>query len=207
MIRTFLFDLGNVLVNFCHERMCAQIGALCQREAAEVQALLIDSGLQLKFERGTVTEEEFQAELEQLVDCRLAKDELYRAGSDIFQLNESILPVLDSLKSSGHRLVLLSNTSAPHIRFVRENFDVLERFDDFVLSFEVGAVKPDARIFAAALAKIDCPPSECFYTDDIEEYVQAGRKHGLQAEQFVGTDSFIKQVSGRGIDFSTFANG
>ena len=42
MIRTCLFDMGNVLLHFCHERMCAQIGGLCGRTAAEVRALLID---------------------------------------------------------------------------------------------------------------------------------------------------------------------
>ncbi len=31
-IKTFLFDMGNVLVKFCHERMCRQIGELCGHE-------------------------------------------------------------------------------------------------------------------------------------------------------------------------------
>jgi HAD superfamily hydrolase (TIGR01549 family) len=199
MIRTFLFDMGNVLVHFCHDRMCSQIGELCGKSGPEIRAALIESELQFKFERGWLSEDEFQAVLQRLLDASFERDELFRAGSDIFQANSSIVPVLKALKTAGHRLVLLSNTSAPHLRFVRENYEVLEYFDDFVLSYEVGAVKPDAAIFEAALRKIDCPPEECFYTDDIEEYVITARKFGLRAEVFTDTENLLIHLVGHGV--------
>ncbi len=205
MIRTFLFDMGNVLVHFCHDRMCAQIGELCNMTGREIRQLLIESDLQFQFERGQLSEERFHKELESRVGLTLNREELYRAGSDIFQLNTSIVPVLAALKQAGHRLVLLSNTSEPHVRFVRENYGVLDHFDDFVLSYEVGATKPDPAIYEAALQKIDCAPDECFYTDDIEEYIHAARSHGLQAEQFTDTSALIAQLGKIGIDLRDVA--
>ncbi len=205
MIRTLLFDMGNVLVHFCHDRMCAQIGELCAKSGPEIRRLLIDSDLQFQFERGQITEEQFQSELQRQVGQTLDRDELYRAGSDIFALNTSIVPVLSSLKTAGFRLVLLSNTSAPHVRFVRENFGVLDDFDDYVLSYEVGAVKPDDAIFAAALAKIECAPEECFFTDDIEDNILAARRHGFQAEQFTETESLVIHLQKRGLELSNLA--
>jgi len=200
VIQTFLFDMGNVLVHFCHDRMCRQMGALCGRTGDEVRSLLFGSELQHRFECGHVNEDEFHREFERLVEREVEFASLLHAGSDIFTENEAILPVLASLKRQGHRLVLLSNTSVSHYEFVRRNFRVLEPFDDLVLSFEVGAMKPQPAIYEAALTMIECPPEHCFYTDDIPAYVEAGRRFGLQAEVFTDAATLRKQLAARGIE-------
>lgn len=202
MLQAVLFDLGNVLAFFSHDRMCAQIGELCERSRAEIREVLFDSGLQWRFERGQITEREFQRELERVLGCELDFDELVRAGSDIFEENVSLLPVLDELHARGIKLVLLSNTCLSHFRFVADKFRVLERFDDVVLSCEVGHLKPEPEIFEAAIAAIGCPPDRCFYTDDIPEYVAAGRRFGLHAEVFSGTDKLLGHLARLGLDLN-----
>src|SRR5690606_20453279 len=101
------------------------------------------------------------------------------AGSDIFELNSTIIPVLDALKSQGYRLVLLSNTCVSHFEFIWNEFEVLQRFDDYVTSYTAGAIKPDPAIFQCALEKIQCAPEEAFYTDDIVEYISQARLLGM----------------------------
>lgn len=199
MIRTCLFDLGNVLVHFSHDRMCTQIGELCGRSGPEIRTLLIESGLQWDFERGRLSEHQFRERLETLVDRRLEHAELIAAGSDIFTLNEPMLPLLTGLRTQGYRLVLLSNTSIAHFEFVSRNYRVLELFDQFVLSFRVGALKPDPAIYQAALQAIDCEPHECFYTDDIAEYIVAGRGHGLHAEVFTDAGTCLDHLRSHGL--------
>ena len=200
MIRTCLFDMGNVLVHFCHDRMCRQIGALCGQTGPDIRKLLFDSELQWKFERGRLSEREFHAELSRLVAAELVFEALVEAGSDIFQLNEPIVPILETLKAKGKRLVLLSNTSVSHFEFVRRRFDVLRHFDDYVLSYEVGALKPEREIFEAALRKIECAPEECFYTDDIAAYIAAAREHGLEAEVFTTAEALREHLATRGVE-------
>lgn len=184
MIRTCLFDLGNVLVFFSHDLMCQQIAELFQVPVDQVKQTLFASEGLVKFEKGQISEAEFHRELEQIFAREVAFDGLRRAASDIFTVNSDILPVIDALKEQGTRLVLLSNTCVSHIDHVRAQFDVLERFDDFILSYEVGSLKPEPEIFEHALAAIGCPPEDCFYTDDIAENIEAGRTFGLQASLF-----------------------
>lgn len=191
--------MGNVLVHFSHDRMCTQMGSLCGRSCDDVRRLLFDSGLQWNFERGLMTAEQFHERFQECVGQSVPFDDLVHAGSDIFELNASIVPVLDILKARGHRLVLLSNTSVSHFEFVSRNYDVLDRFDDFVLSYQVGAIKPEPAIFEAALNRAGCPAGECFYTDDIPKYVETGRQFGLQAEVFTDTAGLIGQLRQRGI--------
>jgi len=199
-IRTCLFDMGNVLLYFSHERMCRQISELCGRTANDVRRLLFDTGLQLDFERGRLSESEFHRRFEAAAEVEIDLAALRCAGSDIFELNEPLPAILDALKRRGIRLVLLSNTSVAHFDWVREKFDVMDRFDAFVVSYEVGAAKPEPAIYEAALRTIGCPPSECFYTDDVAEYVDTGRRFGLQAETFTGANALRRHLAARGID-------
>ncbi|MBX3280826.1 MAG: HAD-IA family hydrolase, partial [Acidobacteria bacterium] len=124
---------------------------------------------------------------------------LSTACSDIFRLNEPIVPVIEALKRQGLRLVVLSNTSRWHIDWIRRHWPVLDLFDQLVLSYEVGAIKPETPMYEAALKAIHCRPEECFYTDDIPAYVDRGREFGLQAEVFTEVDRLIEHLHNRGL--------
>ncbi len=199
MIRTVFLDMGNVLVLFSHEQMCAQIAALFDREIAVVRQALFESGLQHAFEAGRVSETEMRHRLESALGCAVDAGELRQAASDIFELNTAILPLLDQLKQNGARLVLVSNTSTIHFEFIRNRFDLLDRFDAFVLSFQVGALKPHPAMFRSALDRADCDPADCFFTDDLLENVEQARRMGLAAEVFTSPSEFEQQMRSRGL--------
>lgn len=199
MIRTVFLDMGNVLVLFSHAQMCAQIAALFDRDIAVVGHALFDSGLQHAFEAGLVSETEVHRRLESALGCAVDAGELRQAASDIFEVNTAMLPLLDQLKQNGARLVLLSNTSTIHFEFIQNRFDLLDRFDDFVLSFHVGALKPHPEIFRAALDRADCDRGDCFFTDDILENVEQARRMGIAAEVFTSPSEFEQQMRSLGL--------
>lgn len=201
-IRTCFFDMGNVLVFFSHDRMCQNVADLCGIPLATVRQVLLESGLNSKLERGEISEEEFHEEFQTMKKLTVDIDQLKHAVSDIFWLNESMLPLLNELKSLGMRLVLLSNTSVTHLRFIQRNFDVLNPFDDFVASYTVGALKPDAAIYEAAAAQAKCVLQDCFYTDDIEEYVLKARTFGIHSEIYTDTKSTRASLRALGVDLS-----
>jgi putative hydrolase of the HAD superfamily len=198
-IKTLLIDLGNVLLYFSHARMCVQMAEICQVPVRELERILFGEHLQHRFERGQLTEEGFRDALQSALGRPLDFEELRRAGSDIFALNAPMVPLLDGWKRNGYRLVLLSNTCVTHYEWIRQHFDVLDRFDHCVLSYQVGAVKPEDAIFEAALASSDCAPAECFYTDDVPEYVERGRSFGLHAEVFREVPMLRKQLERLGV--------
>ena len=199
-IKTFLFDMGNVLVKFCHDRMCRQIGELCGHEGPKVKQLLLDSGVQWDFERGKVTEAVFLEQMDEILGSPLDRSKIYAAGSDIFHVDQEMLPVLEFLKGKGYRLVLFSNVGETHYRWIGERFDFLKWFDDTILSYKEGGVKPEPPMYEAALTRIQCEPGECFYTDDIAAYVARGREYGFQAEVFTTAASLREQLALRGIE-------
>ena len=188
-IRTCFFDMGNVLVFFSHERMVRNVAALAGWSEIRSRTFLIDEGRQWKLERGEMSEDRFHAEFCESVGKTVDQTELLDATADIFELNSSIIPVLQSLRAAGLRLVLLSNTSHAHIRFIERRWTVLQLLHDRVTSYEVGAMKPDDRIFLAALAKAECPSHECFYTDDMAPFIEKAASFGILGHQFTSTES------------------
>ena len=52
-------------------------------------------------------------------------------------------------------------------------------FDEFVVSFEVGARKPAEAFFKEVLTAAAAPAHECMYIDDRPEYVHAARSMGM----------------------------
>jgi putative hydrolase of the HAD superfamily len=84
---------------------------------------------------------------------------------------------------------------------LRQRYPLLRHFDDFILSYRVGALKPAPEMYQSAIARAGCLPSECFYTDDIPSYVEAGRQHGLDAVHFCGLEQLEGELRARGIQW------
>lgn len=181
--------MGNVLVHFSHDLMCRNLAHVSGLPEDEIRRFLFDHQWQWFMERGERTEADFCSELSRRAGRALSHDSVCHAAADIFQLNAPIVPLLQQLRDAGLRLVLLSNTSITHIEFIERNFPVLSYMHERVTSFSVGAMKPDPRIFHAALETAGCPPEECFYTDDIETYTAHARTLGIHAHTFTTVEN------------------
>ena len=90
-----------------------------------------------------------------------------------------VLKTLKKLKKK-YRLILLSNTDVKHVGFIKQKFPEIFFFDDYVLSYEVGLMKPDPRIYEIALEKAKARVGECLFIDDLEENIEAAAEMGIQ---------------------------
>ena len=201
-IKACLFDMGNVLVYFSHERMCENVAKVSGASFGLVQKILIQDGLLFQIECGQITEEELHQQFQVLSKTTVGRSQFLTAIADIFELNESMVSLIDELKKQSLKLVLLSNTSANHFNFIRDQFSILDAFDDMTTSFHVGALKPDESIYLDAIERAGCLPEQCFYTDDIEAYVLKGRDLGLHAEIYTTTDKTRQALRNLGVAVS-----
>lgn len=198
-VRTCFFDMGNVLVHFSHDLMCRNLATVSGLSEAETRRFLFADQWQWLMERGERSEAEFCTELARRAGQQLDPALVCHAAADIFQLNTPIVPILQQLRDAGLRLILLSNTSITHLRFIEQHFSVLDLMHDRVTSFSVGSMKPDLRIFHAALEKADCAPEECFYTDDIEAYIHQARSLGIHSHPFTSVERLDHELRSLGV--------
>jgi glucose-1-phosphatase len=180
----YLFDLGNVLVGFSHRIFCRRLAEECRpwRED-DILRIVFGSDLNERFERGRIEGEDFYAQVRSLLGFSLSLDRFRDLWCDIFWENPGMAALLKSLRHQA-RLLLVSNTNPWHIEYSQRKFEVLGCFDRLVLSYEVGAVKPEKRFFEAALEAAGTRPERCMYFDDLEENVRAAARLGIPSAQF-----------------------
>jgi putative hydrolase of the HAD superfamily len=199
--RALLFDLGNVLIPFDFKRGYAGIAGLTGLAGEEIRARLARTDYVHRLESGGMNGREFVAALGALCEVELPYARFCEVWSSIF-LPETLLPeTLLAALAARYRLVLLSNTNDLHFEFLERTYPLLRHFHARVLSHEVKAMKPEAAIYAAAIRAAGCAPEECFYTDDIPEYVAAARGHGIDAEVFAGREATERELRRRGVEW------
>jgi putative hydrolase of the HAD superfamily len=94
------------------------------------------------------------------------------------------LAALDTLRSRGLRLGLVSNalTPGPLMQRTLAALGLASYFDAAVFSSEIGVRKPDPRIYQQALAALGADPAEAVFVGDrVREDVEGPRALGLRA--------------------------
>lgn len=194
---TVFFDLGNVLLFFDHHRMKKQLATCCNLSLKEI-SFLFQKYLD-EIERGTITMQTLYSNLLELGGNPISFAEFTYALSDIFQPNLPVIALLESLKTRGVKLFLLSNTCDAHFSFAQKHFPFLQLFDGFILSYEVGARKPEKEIYQKALEIGNCSSTECFYIDDVPAFVQAARSLDIDSEIYLKPEILHHHLIQRGI--------
>ena len=77
-------------------------------------------------------------------------------------------------------LGLLSD-AMPSIKRVFENAGLLELFDSVVISCDVGATKPDEKMYRAITGKLDADPAACLFCDDRLNNIEGSEKFGMRS--------------------------
>ena len=185
--RPFLyFDMGNVLINFSHERQARQMAEAAGISLELARKIVFGAGGLLEpYESGMITSQTFYDRFCALAAAKPGRSALELAGSDIFDLNVPMLALVGQLKAAGYRLGVLSNTNQCHWTFVTNRFSFLTTlFEVHALSFRLGRLKPDLRIYQQAAELAGVSPKNVFYTDDREDNLAAAKEAGFDAVLF-----------------------
>lgn len=201
MLKTLFFDLGNVLVFFSLPKMFAQLAECTGLSIEQIKKVLLDTDVRELYERGFIDTPQLYKIIQSHAPNPFSFEAFTTAFSHIFTPNTELWPLVEKLKKQNVRLVLLSNTSECHFKHIEAHYPVLQYFDHKILSYEVGVWKPDIRIFQKALAAANCSPHECFYIDDIPEFIQAARSVGLAGFVYTTVDSLQEQLFEKGCNF------
>ena len=201
MIKAVIFDLGRTLIPFDFARGYAAMAALCPYDPREIRGRLAGTNLVERFETGLIEPHAFVDEFSRILEVKVDYPEFCRIWSSIF-LPDPLIPesLLAGLRRN-YRLLLLSNTNAIHFGMIRETYPLLRHFHDFVLSYQVKAMKPARAIYQAAIARAGCRPEECFFTDDVPAYIEAARREGMDAVQFQSGTQIEGELRVRGIEW------
>ena len=102
--------------------------------------------------------------------------------------------IMKQLKQAGYSLYGLSNWSAETFPIAREKYDFFHLLDDYVISGEVGMIKPEPEIFELLLNKIGRPAKECLFIDDALVNIQQAQKMGFATVHFQSPEQLQEEL-------------
>jgi len=200
LIRTLVFDFGNVVGLFDHGRTIQRLASKTTLPPTELALMLFGSPLNDDFECGRLSTSQYidAVRLNARLECD--DEEFHRAFVEIFQHHPPIESLIPKLR--GHyRLVLASNTNAAHYDYLRTMFhDTLACFDHVIVSHEIGARKPRAEFFTAAQNHMHAAPGECLFIDDLPTNITAAEAHGWHGIVYTGKDDLFDRLRAFGIE-------
>lgn len=199
--RFIYFDMGNVILHFDHRRAARQMGALAGIPEERVWQIVFAGEMHNTYESGGFTTAQFCEEFCRATNTRPDFDALMYAAANIFTLNTRIVPIICHLHSARYPLGLLSNTNESHWRyFAYGRYAIIETyFQVYALSFKLGVMKPDPRIYKKAAELARTEPDGIFFTDDRPENVEAALEAGFDAVLFQDAQHLAADLRARGI--------
>ena len=142
-----VFDLGKVLVDFDYNIAARKIASRGKMSAGEVQRFIDHSPLLFRYETGLMTKENFFSEICAATGFCGEFDEFANHFADIFSPIEPMIEWQRTLQQKGIPTYIFSNTNDLAVEHIRRQFPFFGNFDGYILSFEHGAMKPDAKLY------------------------------------------------------------
>lgn len=183
MIKTVIFDIGNVLMRFDWSNW---IKTKYDPQTVDI----INNAMWMygdwdELDRNVLTEEQIVSNF--ISHAPAYKDQILdvfnHVGECCFRQSYAI-PWIEDLKARGYQTLFLSNyshhtmTAAPHV------LDFLPHLQGGVFSCDVKLIKPDPAIFACICEKYSLNPAECLFIDDNEDNIRSAKEFGLNAYRF-----------------------
>jgi putative hydrolase of the HAD superfamily len=194
-----VFDLGNVLIPFNYNFLIKKLDAVKTGMGKHfVDTYFANYDFHRDFERGKISDEIFIERMLEILDHSITGETFCNYFSGIFKQNMEVTALLPALKKN-YKLLLLSNTNSIHKKYGWEHYDFLKYFDDLILSHNIGAVKPEEKIYRAVEISSRSPAEEHIFIDDIVEYVNAAERFGWDGIHFKGYNFLVEELKLREI--------
>lgn len=184
MITTVLFDLGGVVCRYDPSERLALLAADCGLEPDEVHRRVWASSLSLDFELGRYTTPEWYGLVREALGLRMDADRFLGVMLTALAVDHEVIALVDRIRART-RTAMLTDNPPLLVEALPTHFpEIAPRFDPFLISCELGLLKPSRESFEAALARLGEPAANVLFIDDIEANVLGARACGIEAVQF-----------------------
>ena len=192
-VKAVFFDLGGVIVRTEFQTPRQQLADRLGIDYDDLNKLIFDSETSIRASTGLLSSEEHWISVIQRLkrpdtERQTIRDEFF--AGDI--VDRTLVEYIRSLRGK-YKTGLISNAWGDLRDFiVREKF--ADAFDEMIISAEVGAMKPDPKIFQIALEQFGVKPKEAVFVDDFLVNIEGCEKVGIKGIHFKDAESTLKQL-------------
>ena len=180
----FIFDIGNVLVDFDFQVLLQQIAD--DSGTPVEQPTERDLDMHHAVEEGVISDQAFVDYLNEAKGLSWTVDTLIGVWQKMFTVNQTGYGMFREAIARGLPVYTLSNIAEHHIEAIERNWPgFFDGATGLFLSYQVGARKPNAEIYRHMLDDLGVKGEQCLFLDDLAKNVEAARAAGTQAHQFI----------------------
>lgn len=192
-IRAIFFDFGGVILRTEYQAPRQQLAERFNMEYEDIDKAVFGSPSAQRASIGEITEQAHWKEIGRrfkLSDADLKSfEESFFAGDVI---DHDFLEYIEMLRPKYH-VGLISNAWSGLREYITKE-KILPSFDSVTISAEVGAAKPDAKIFQVALDRAKVKPEEAVFVDDFQVNIDACEAIGMKGVLFKSPQDVLKQL-------------
>lgn len=157
---------------------------------------LCNTGTNTWNEVAMMTSEKLGATQEQLIQM----NEICRLNGASKKVNEGLLEIIQKYKTHYKTALIINYPS--HLREKLQRQNLIDLFDDVIISGEVGVQKPDPEIFRILCDRLQISPSEFIFIDDSKKSLEGAETIGYTPILFKSNEqlesdlqSILKNIS------------
>lgn len=192
-IRAVFFDFGGVIQRTEFQAPRQRLAQRFGMDYDDIDKLVFSSPSAIQATIGAVSEtEHWQAVAQRL---KVRDEEIQLVEKEFFAgdiIDHSLLQYLSMLRP---RFItgLISNAWTGMRAYI-ERQRIAGSFDHLVISAEVGAAKPEARIYQIALEQAQVRAEEAVFVDDVVENIEACERVGMKGILFMNSQDAVDQL-------------
>ena len=195
MKKNLIFDVGGVLIGYRWKEMFMDDFGLSDVEAEDLGRKIFDDPLWPDFDRGLI-------DMDALVEhyCGLYPEDehnikrMFYDNDKMATEREAVWEKIADLRDRGYGIYILSNYSEFLFKKHTGHMPFRKLLDGGIVSYEVGAVKPEPAIYEKLIAGYALDPATCIFFDDIEKNVEAARKLGIESHLVRSEEDLLEKL-------------
>lgn len=194
MIKTVIFDIGNVLVDFSWREFFDKYGLDKETYERLSKATVLNEDWN-EFDLGNLTTEEILARFKEN-DPGIADviDRVFADANGLVSRRDYAIPWIKELKEKGLKVLVLSNFSEKVLEDCADAMDFLPYVDGGILSYREKVIKPMPEIYKRLIEQNDLVPQECVFFDDLQKNLDGAAAFGIHTILFEDKEQAVADL-------------
>ena len=192
-IRAVFFDFGGVIMRTEYQSPRQRLAERFGMDYDDIDKVVFGSESARRASVGEIKEDVHWAQVLKRLkhpafEAKSFQDEFF--GGDV--IDRGLVEFIRSLRGKVHT-GLISNAWSGLRGFIAKE-KIIDIFDTVIISAEVGAIKPSARIYEIALEQAKVGASEAVFVDDVAVNIEACEKVGMKGILFKDPQESMGQL-------------
>lgn len=193
-VKNIVFDVGMVLVDFCWEKVCRNLG-FDEHTIRAFNENIINSAYWERLDKGLIDTKEAIAGFIGALPQYGAEINMFWAHAEEFaEEYDYAAPMIKQLLECGYNVYLLSNYPQELYELHWPKFSFYNMVNGYIVSAQNKLAKPDPAIYRLLCRRYGLKAEECLFFDDRQVNADAAVGVGMQAVLFEGYDTVKEKL-------------